>query len=825
MSTPIPHLDIDAHVVIQLGAELISDSEQALLELVKNSYDGDATRCIISIEPEWIPEATHPWHSHLVASATQAGRVGRIVVEDNGDGISAESITKGWLLISASLKRADGGSKTKTGKQRTPVGDKGLGRLATMRLGDVLFLCTRTAKDPNPRTVAFAWSSFKSGKALNEIPVDVQSGGNLGNRTHGTNVEVLGLKDIGYWDNDRNISGVLAKLSSLISPFRRMQDFYVALRYQEQTRDLQSLSAEALNYAAAKFTFSYANGVLSFHAWFAKSLFRGAAGEKDRATYDRLLADDKLPAAIEFFAGKKRIQGLSFKSLLDEPGGWLFSVEDSIARSDLPSDPSLAGESDPGPFEAEIYYFLFNEPTTQALQAASIPVDMLKEMTTVGMFRDGFRVRMDDDWLNISRGVTSGGFFQLRPRNVIGFFQIDNAQNAGLVEKSDREGFVDNPPWRGFMRLANRSIHFANASLEAVRSTYDEYKKKNTAATTSNDDAPTAQDTAEVLRRSESAATHSLKVASTRSAAIAKTISAVRAVLTDPGTLSTLDTVRKAASDLESISATMKEFEASLSDARRNADEGFAAANHLLHSQESVTEHNLRLIDAAAVGLSARGLTHEIHAHVSLLEKGLAAVRRFNRTSHSKTLDTAIDNIAGAIRELKKTVASINPLLTGSRSLKDNFYVGDALKEFFEFRQSRLTELDITHWLSGGQGPHIRFARARFNQVLENLFQNSAYWIEEHANDERISRTITIECDKNGFTWWDGGKGVRDGVASSLFEPYVTDKPANKGQGLGLFLVTAFMNAEKCSMSLLDDRNTWGRRYKFRADFRGAITK
>ena len=45
-----PHLDIDAHVVHQLGDELITDSEQALLELVKNSYDADAEWCNVLID-------------------------------------------------------------------------------------------------------------------------------------------------------------------------------------------------------------------------------------------------------------------------------------------------------------------------------------------------------------------------------------------------------------------------------------------------------------------------------------------------------------------------------------------------------------------------------------------------------------------------------------------------------------------------------------------------------------------------------------------------------------------------------------------------------
>src|SRR6266480_2993361 len=35
-------LRIDAHALVQLGEQLITDDEQALLEIVKNSYDADA---------------------------------------------------------------------------------------------------------------------------------------------------------------------------------------------------------------------------------------------------------------------------------------------------------------------------------------------------------------------------------------------------------------------------------------------------------------------------------------------------------------------------------------------------------------------------------------------------------------------------------------------------------------------------------------------------------------------------------------------------------------------------------------------------------------
>lgn len=129
------HLEIDAHVIRQLGDQLITDAEQALLELLKNSYDADARRVKVTVDPD-VETSYGP---------------GSIVVEDNGNGMDFDAIREGWLRVSFSLKRpVVGSAKRKTrDQQRTPLGDKGLGRLGTMRLGRVIKIET-FAKEKDP---------------------------------------------------------------------------------------------------------------------------------------------------------------------------------------------------------------------------------------------------------------------------------------------------------------------------------------------------------------------------------------------------------------------------------------------------------------------------------------------------------------------------------------------------------------------------------------------------------------------------------------------------------------------------------------------------
>jgi hypothetical protein len=43
-------LKVGAHVLVQLGSELVTDVEQAILECVKNAYDADSPGCLIDID-------------------------------------------------------------------------------------------------------------------------------------------------------------------------------------------------------------------------------------------------------------------------------------------------------------------------------------------------------------------------------------------------------------------------------------------------------------------------------------------------------------------------------------------------------------------------------------------------------------------------------------------------------------------------------------------------------------------------------------------------------------------------------------------------------
>ena len=182
------HFDITPHIVKQLGEQLVSDEITALLELIKNSYDADAS--FVSIEINTLgryikEELFYPDHN------------GFIVVEDDGFGMNEETIMKSWLLISYSQKRQLKDAGKTTPKGRTPLGDKGLGRLSTQRLADICEIFTN--KDFTEGShIAFNWKDFEKEYALSEVQIQVESFSPK--RKNGTKLILSNLNHIEVWE-------------------------------------------------------------------------------------------------------------------------------------------------------------------------------------------------------------------------------------------------------------------------------------------------------------------------------------------------------------------------------------------------------------------------------------------------------------------------------------------------------------------------------------------------------------------------------------------------------------------------------------------------
>jgi signal transduction histidine kinase len=851
-----PELRIGAHVLVQLGSELVTDVEQAILECVKNAYDADALGCRIDIDTrevgslsevgsadrfwgfdkpaetvtvELLDQDGQPLKAKPDAGDTDITRklnyTGRITIEDKGDGLDPEKLRSSWLVISGSNKRgAMGGRKSKTTKGRTPLGDKGLGRLGSMKLGDILRIETSTSSTDPLAVAQFRWADCESAQTVDQIPVFIDA---LPNNEgfKGTRVSVLGLRDLPEWRRKDRIAEITRSLARLISPFEATSTFPVGIRLDGDDHSLVSVTDEVLKRAVAEFKFAWqtdpgdpAKHILKATARFQKRLFTSQRGQKNKERTAAVFDKDSGAGFAKSLDEYRRLKPYQNKTI-DLEGAWFIELRRTFQWSDMQLDTGAA-VADPGTFEGAFYFFHLNkldadddtEGELDAPAAAGVGIDrkLLRDMIGISILRDGFRVRSQGDWLGLSQSMTFGSTYGMRVDNTVGYFALTGEHNYKLIEKSDREGFVEDAAYRGFMQIAKQCRGFANETLEQVRRALDEYYK----TITSSENAHVA---AGPVGGSFNAVESGLKSAEDARAEVARITGDLQADLErlerDAATEGpTADAAGRALSVVNRAVSAMHSVQTKLADGAK------AGANLVRLRQEfdEKDEQTVALFESAAVGLSARGLAHELRTHLTEIRQRTSAIEKTPGRSAGEVL-SHLRAIRASCTAISSAVALIDPMLPRSRAVKETISLREFVEEFFKGRTSTYERAGIRTRISGA-GATVRANRPRLTQVFDNLVRNSAYWLRRGELTGQVSRPkeIAVELTGFGFIVSDTGPGVDPHYEESLFEIFITAKPErDTGQGLGLFIVTELLRTDGCSINLLTDRNEDGRRFRF----------
>ena len=162
---------VSTDILRRLGEELITSFDQGIVELVKNSYDADALRCVVELQGTDKPGGT-------------------VIVSDDGDGMSINDIQDGWFVLGRSRKTPH----ERTARRRLPAGSKGLGRLGALRLGDEVILVTRPRQERNVEyMVRIRWPEFDRHEIIEDVTINISS--KKTTEPHGTRIEIRGLKN------------------------------------------------------------------------------------------------------------------------------------------------------------------------------------------------------------------------------------------------------------------------------------------------------------------------------------------------------------------------------------------------------------------------------------------------------------------------------------------------------------------------------------------------------------------------------------------------------------------------------------------------------
>ena len=186
--------DVDAALLVELGERLVARRSVALAELIKNAYDADATEVIVSLVDVSSPS-------------------GEIVVEDNGAGMTLETMKRGWMRI-ATNDAAVNALSAKFGRPRT--GAKGIGRFACGRLASRLSLesVSRVPGGSESIKADFNWLDFAPGRDLADIATSITRELVPKELPTGTKLCLRGLADI--WA-EADVADLQAELGDLMN--------------------------------------------------------------------------------------------------------------------------------------------------------------------------------------------------------------------------------------------------------------------------------------------------------------------------------------------------------------------------------------------------------------------------------------------------------------------------------------------------------------------------------------------------------------------------------------------------------------------------------
>ncbi len=396
-----------ARIMLQLGEQLIKNESIALLELVKNSYDADAS--VVNVIMNDIENPDN----------------GSIIIEDNGTGMDLDTVKDVWMEPGSDNKEKQFIEKKRSKKyNRLPLGEKGIGRFGAHKMGRIIELVTRQNNKPEVY-LTIDWTRFEGHQYLNEVSINITEREPVVfvKTSHGTRITIKKLKDV--WTRG-TVRDIHRSLNSLCSPFSNqtpdsfMVNFCLG-KNQEWLEDLitwKEIEETALYHIRCsiqedhitKFTYE-------FRPWtIMDKLKKRKVNEKD-----------------EHFQKLNRM---------------VQRVEKKIVPLDLSR------------FEiGQIHFEALIFDRTPKILALGVQdkkgfKEYLDQNGGIRVYRDGVRVydygEPGNDWLNLDVRRVNVPTKRISNNIILGAVHIDRDNSHSLLEKTNREGFIENEAYQYF---------------------------------------------------------------------------------------------------------------------------------------------------------------------------------------------------------------------------------------------------------------------------------------------------------------------------------------------------------------------------------------
>lgn len=401
-------------ILRRLGEELNPSIDQGIIELVKNSYDADSLTCTVELD--------------------RVGRAnGSVTVADDGDGMTLAQIFEGWLVLGSSTKI----TSKRTRLNRVPAGNKGLGRLAALRLGRKATLVTRPADSQVEYVVEIDWTKYDKSRLVEDVQLPIIERARTESHS-GTSVRISALhRPIGRMDVKRLARSMIL----LADPFGADPSGFSPILKTSDFRDLEKLVQDR---------------------YFRDADYHLVA----------VLTDGRIEAEVRDFQGRV-----------------LFGADHEEIAVGRAGAPYRSPDS---------YFDLWTFPLSrQAFSTRSTSIQEVRSWIEafggVHLYLNGLRVapygNAGNDWLDMNLRRAQSPDVRPSTNNSIGRVAIDDPTGE-LTQKTDRGGFIEGTAFEELRIFAQDSLEWMArrrlAAAEARR------RRERTAAPTQTDRARTS---------------------------------------------------------------------------------------------------------------------------------------------------------------------------------------------------------------------------------------------------------------------------------------------------------------------------------------------
>lgn len=369
--------------------------------------------------------------SRFIDGLDQAYRMlSTLEISDTGSGMSLQDLTDNYLVIGTASRKREVDRAVLMKNAKVPfLGEKGIGRLSAMRLGQRLLVSSARAQDSRLNTLNIDWSRFGDLEAMLE---DIDLTPEKGDRKvsagwSGTRLTIGDLTE--DWTEARLKSMAEYDFARLIDPFidpkRRPR---IALFWNGTRVSIPWMDRALLDHAHAKlkgeFTFEKGEPVL-------------------RCTLEAIDLGFPHPREID-----------SVELTLPDLESVVIGTSGVIPVSALASL---------GPFDFEAFWYNRRRLVSiESIGDQRAVRELQKKWSGILLFRDGFRVFPygddDDDWLALDRKALGRPGYTLNKNQFVGHVAISRSANPDLVDQTNREGLRASPEQEVFIGLLQHII-------------------------------------------------------------------------------------------------------------------------------------------------------------------------------------------------------------------------------------------------------------------------------------------------------------------------------------------------------------------------------